>query len=271
MAKVSLGIGTSVRHVNRFRRKDCFMEKAIFITGASSGIGRALAFELGRKGYKLALTARREDALKEIRDQINQKYAPPAIAIRKLDVTDYDDVFAAFSEMVRALDGIDIVFANAGVGLGERVGRGDFDKAKKTVAVNLTGAIATMDAAAQYFLENKKGGHIVGVSSVAAFRGMPKSAAYCASKAGMAVYMEAMRTELYRKNIDITVLYPGFIDTPLNDMLPSRPFLINVEKGAQVIARLIEKKVKSSTVPVFPWNIVGRILKILPTRVVARM
>ena len=76
---------------------------------------------------------------------------------------------------------------------------------------------------------------------------------------------------LFRKNIHITVLYPGFIDTPLNDMLPSRPFLINVEKGAQVIARLIEKKVKSSTVPVFPWNIVGRILKILPTRVVARM
>lgn len=246
------------------------MEKTIFITGASSGIGRALAFELGKRGYKLALTARRADVLSEIKDEINRSHSPPAIAIRKLDVTNGDAVFSVFSEMARELGGIDIVLANAGVGLGEKVGRGDFEKAKQTIDVNLTGAIATMDAAAQYFLE-KGEGHIVGVSSVAAFRGMPKSAAYCASKAGLAVYMEAMRAELYRKNIDITVLYPGFIDTPLNDMLPSRPFLIDVEKGAQIIARLIEKKVKSSTVPVFPWNIVGRLLKILPTAMIARM
>ncbi len=246
------------------------MEKTIFITGASSGIGRALAFELGKRGYKLALTARRADVLSEIKDEINRSHSPPAIAIRKLDVTDGDAVFSVFSEMARELGGIDIVLANAGVGLGERVGRGDFEKAKQTIDVNLTGAIATLDAAAQYFLE-KGEGHMVGISSVAAFRGMPKSAAYCASKAGLAVYMEAMRAELYRKNIDITVLYPGFIDTPLNDMLPSRPFLIDVEKGAQIIARLIEKKVKSSTVPVFPWNIVGRLLKILPTAMIARM
>lgn len=246
------------------------MSKAIFITGASSGIGRALAFEMGKRGYRLALTARREDLLREIRDEIKRKHSPPAVAIRRLDVTRYDDVYAVFSEMAEETGGIDIVLANAGVGLGEKVGRGDFEKAKQTVEVNLIGAMATMDAAAAYFLR-KGEGHIVGISSVAAFRGMPGSSAYCASKAGLGVYMEAMRAELYRKNIDITVLYPGFIDTPLNDMLPSRPFLISVEKGAQSIARLIEKKVKSSTVPVFPWNIVGRLLKILPTGIIARM
>ncbi len=246
------------------------MSKAIFITGASSGIGKALAFEMGKKGYRLALTARREDLLREISEEINRKHAPPAVAIRRLDVTRYDDVYAVFSEMAEEIGGIDIVLANAGVGLGEKVGRGDFEKAKRTVEVNLIGAMATMDAAAAYFL--KKGeGHIVGISSVAAFRGMPGSSAYCSSKAGLGVYMEAMRAELYRKNIDITVLYPGFIDTPLNDMLSSRPFLISVEKGAQSIARLIEKKVKSSTVPVFPWNIIGRLLKILPTGIIARM
>lgn len=79
-----------------------------------------------------------------------------------------------------------------------------------------------------------------------------------------------MRAELFRKNIDVTVLYPGYIDTPLNDMLPNRPFLISVEKGAAIIARLIEKRVKSSTVPVYPWNVVGRLLKILPTGVISR-
>ncbi len=246
------------------------MSKTIFITGASSGIGKALAFEMARKGYGLALAARNHESLRKIREEVHRTYSPPVTAIRPLDVTHYNDVYAAFSEMAEETGGIDIVLANAGVGLGEKVGRGDFDKAKQTLEVNLIGAIATMDAAAAYFLQKGKG-HIVGISSVAAFRGMPKSSAYCASKAGLAVYMEAMRAELYRKNIDITVLYPGFIDTSLNDMLPSRPFLISVEKGAQIIAKLIEKKVKSSTVPVFPWNIVGRILKILPTAVIARM
>ncbi len=246
------------------------MSKGVFITGASSGIGKAVAFEMAKKGYRLALAARRKDVLRDIRDEIKRRHAPPAIVIRQLDVTDGEDVFAAFAEMAETLGGIDIVFANAGVGLGERVGRGDFEKIRQTMAVNLLGAMATMDAAAAYFLE-KGEGHIVGVSSVAAFRGMPKSAAYCASKAGLAVYMEAMRAELFRKNIHITVLYPGFIDTPLNDMLPSRPFLIDAQKGARIIVGLIEKKVKSATVPVFPWNIVGRLLKILPTGVIARM
>jgi len=117
--------------------------------------------------------------------------------------------------------------------------------------VNLIGAIATVDAAAAYFLDKGKG-HIVGTSSVAAFRGMPRSSAYSASKAGFAIYLEAVRAELYKKNIDVTVLYPGYIDTPFNERLKSRPFLISVEKGAGIIVRLIEKKVKSSTVPVYP-------------------
>ncbi len=246
------------------------MDKGILITGASSGIGRALALEMGRRGYRLALAARRMETLEEIRQAILADNPRAVVSVRKLDVTDFDDVYAAISEMAGAINGIDIVVANAGVALGERVGRGDFDKARKTIDVNLTGAIATLDAAAGYFLERGKG-HLVGISTVVAWRGMPRSSVYCASKAGLAVYMEAVRAELYGKNIDVTVLYPGYIDTPLNDMLPSRPFLIDVQKGAAIIARLIEKRKKSSTVPVFPWNVIGRILNILPTRIIARM
>jgi NAD(P)-dependent dehydrogenase (short-subunit alcohol dehydrogenase family) len=185
-------------------------------------------------------------------------------------VTDYDDVFEAVDDMAEELGGLDIVFANAGIGLGERVGRGDFKKVRRTVEVNLIGAMATVDAAAAYFL--KKGrGHIVGTSSVAAFRGMPRNAAYSASKAGFAVYLETARIELLKKNIHVTVLYPGYIDTPLNQMLKRRPFLISAEKGAAIIADLIEKKAKSSTVPVYPWNIIGRVMKILPAGVIAKL
>ncbi|HIJ40908.1 MAG TPA: SDR family oxidoreductase [Deltaproteobacteria bacterium] len=242
----------------------------MFITGASSGIGKALAFELAKKGCSLALASRRADLLKQVRNDIISAHNPPAVAIRPLDVTDYDDVFKAVNEMADELGGLDIVVANAGIGLGERVGRGDFEKIRRTIEVNLIGAMATVDAAAAYFLGKGKG-HIVGISSVAAFRGMRRSSAYSASKAGFAIYLETVRVELYRKNIDVTVLYPGYIDTPMNNMLKSRPFLISPEKGAAIIARLIEKKVKSTTVPRYPWNIVGRLMKILPTGVVARM
>lgn len=245
------------------------MTKSILITGASSGIGKAVACEMARRGYSLALASQRVDQLNEVKAEIERQCDPPAIAVRGLDVTDYDDVYRAVDELAEAVGGLDIVFANAGVGLGERVGRGDFEKARRTIEVNLIGAIATVDAAAAYFLK-KGGGHIVGTSSVAAFRGMPRSSAYSASKAGFATYLEAVRAELFRKKIDVTILYPGYIDTPLNNMLPNRPFLISVEKGAAIIARLIEKRVKSSTVPVYPWNVIGRLMKILPTGVISR-
>ncbi len=245
------------------------MNKSILITGASSGIGKAVAYEMARKGYSLALASQRMDLLNDIKEDIQRQFHPKAVAVRGLDVTHYEDVFSAVKEMADEIGGLDIVFANAGVALGERVGKGDFEKARRTIEVNLIGAIATVDAAVAYFLK-KGSGHIVGTSSVAAFRGLPRSSAYSASKAGLAVYLEAVRAELYRKNIDVTVLYPGYIDTPLNNMLPSRPFLISVEKGAAIITRLIEKKVKSSTVPVYPWNIVGQLLKILPTGVISK-
>lgn len=246
------------------------MSSSILITGASSGIGRALAFELGKRGYSLALAARSADRLEDIRKDLISKRNPPAVAIRPLDVRDYEDVFRAVGEMSDKLGGLDIVFANAGIGLGERVGCGDFEKARKTIEVNLVGAIATVDAAVAHFLERGKG-HVVGTSSVAAFRGMPKNSAYSASKAGLSVYLETVRVELIKKNIHVTVLYPGYIDTPLNQMLRRRPFLISAEKGAAIIADMIEKRVKSATVPVFPWNIIGRVMKLLPPGIVARM
>ncbi|MCP3956113.1 MAG: SDR family NAD(P)-dependent oxidoreductase, partial [Desulfobacterales bacterium] len=175
----------------------------------------------------------------------------------------------AIAACVDKLGGLDILFANAGIGLGEKVGKARFSEARLTIETNLLGAMATVDAAVQYFLE-KGQGHIVGTSSVAAFRGLPRSSSYSASKAGFAMYLESLRAEVLRKNIHVTVLYPGYIDTPLNDMLPKRPFLITVEKGATLIADMIERKVKSSTVPFWPWCIVGRMLKLLPTSVVSK-
>jgi short-subunit dehydrogenase len=227
------------------------MSKSVMITGASSGIGKALAYEMARKGYSLALTARNIEQLEEIKDDIEKLGTAPKVVVRKLDVTDTDDVYAAVDEVVEQLEGLDIMVANAGIASSGPVGRGDFEGAKRTIETNVIGAMATIDAATAHF-RAQGSGHLVGISSVAALRGMPRNSAYSASKAGFAMYLEAVRAELYKKKIDVTVLYPGYIDTPLNNMVKSRPFLITVEKGASVIARLIERKVKSSTVPVFP-------------------
>ena len=240
------------------------------ITGASSGIGKAVAFEMAKKGYSLALTARRLEVLKTVRADIMQLYPSVAVEVRALDVTDYDAVFATIRDLAAALDGLNIVFANAGIGLKETIGREQFDRSRKNIEVNLIGAMATVDAAVSYFLE-RGFGHIVGNCSVAAFRGMAGNGSYGASKAGFANYLEALRVDVYRKNIDVTVLYPGYINTDLSDMLHTRPFVISAGKAAAIIAGMIEKKVKSTTVPVFPWNIIGRLLKILPISVVSKL
>jgi len=192
------------------------------------------------------------------------------VVIRALDVTDYDLVFMVLREAFEELGGLDIVVANAGVGASGAAGHGQFETNRHAINTNLTGAMATVDAAVELFLSAGTG-HVVGISSVAAFRGLPGSSAYCASKAGLAVYLEGVRAELYRTGIDVTVLYPGFIDTPMNEDLPRRPFVVDSVRGAGRICRLIERRVRSSTVPVFPWAILGRLLRALPLRVVARL
>lgn len=246
------------------------MTKTILITGASSGIGKALSIEMARKGCRLGLMARRTAELEAIREEISKLPGSAQVEVAGLDVTDYAAIFDVIRDLAQRLNGFDTIVINAGIGLGEKIGRGDFEKARRTIEVNLLGAIATADAAVAHFLK-QDGGHIVGISSVAAFRGMPRASSYSASKAGLATYLEALRAETLRKKIDVTVLYPGYIDTPLNDMLPNRPFVIPVEKGAAIIARLIEKRVKRSTVPVFPWNIATKVLRFLPTGIIARM
>lgn len=246
------------------------MPKNLLITGASSGIGRALAREMAGRGYALALTARREAVLAELQQELTARHPGLPVAQRPLDVAASDTVAPTLEELAADLGGLDIVVANAGVGHGEKVGYGRFAQARETVATNLLGAMATVDAAVAHF-RSRGGGHVVGISSVAAFRGLPRSGSYSASKAGLAIYLEALRAEVYGTGIHVTVLYPGYIDTPLNAMLPRRPFVIPVERGAALIADGIERRVARATVPAFPWSLLAPLLRRLPTRLAARL
>ena len=246
------------------------MSKTALITGASSGIGHALALELAARGYDLGLAARRLDALQELGQEIRQRHPDRRIELRRLDVTDYDQVPTTIDELATALGGLDVVIANAGVGGSGAIGHGHAQADRAVIETNVLGAMATIDAAVALFRRQGRG-QIVAISSVAAFRGLPGSASYSASKAAIATYTDALRAELHGTPIKVTTLYPGYIDTPLNEHMPRRPFLISLDKGAAAIADKIEGGVKTSTIPTFPWNVVSRILRILPTSQLAKL
>jgi NAD(P)-dependent dehydrogenase (short-subunit alcohol dehydrogenase family) len=191
------------------------------------------------------------------------------VEIRQLDVTDDADVAAAIEEAADKLGRCDIVVANAGVSNSGRVGEDSMGRARLIVDTNLIGAIATIDAAVALF-RRQGGGQIVGVSSVAGVRGLPGSSSYSASKAGLMVYLESVRAETFREPITVTTIAPGYIDTPINQDVKSRPFLIDVEKGARIMADLIERGAGYATVPRYPWTLLAPLLRVLPTSWLAR-
>ena len=242
--------------------------KSVFITGASSGLGRQMAIEFARRGYRLALTARRLDVLQALQFELKQQGAA-VVFVAALDVTDDAAVTQVFAAARASLGTIDIVVANAGIGQLGRIGTLTFSKARDTINTNVIGFMATVDVAMQCFRAQGYG-HLVGLSSVAAFRGLPAGGAYGASKSAVTAYLQALRAECHGSPILVTTLSPGFIDTPINRGAKSRPFVIPVEQGGKLLVDLIEKRVECATVPRWPWGLLARLIAILPTAVVAR-
>lgn len=244
--------------------------QSIVITGGSDGIGKALAWEMARRGYNIGLTARRLDSLEQIKQEISLAHPELVVAVRALDITHYEQVEGVLNELAHALGGIDILMVNAGIARAGKVGKLALADQLSVIDTNVNGAIASIDAGLKIFRQQGHG-HLVATSSVAAYRGLPRNSAYSASKAALSTLMEGIRAETYHENIDVSVLHPGFIDTAINRDLASRPFVIDVDKGAKIVADLIEKKVKRSTVPVFPWNLVAPLLRRLPVSMIAKM
>jgi NAD(P)-dependent dehydrogenase (short-subunit alcohol dehydrogenase family) len=243
------------------------MSRSILITGGSAGIGAALAFEFARRGYKVAIAARRADKLAELVPQLQAAGAAAAVAI-VLDVGDTDSIAGAVTRAAQALGRLDIVVANAGIAHATPAGKGRLPQIRETININLVGAIATIEAALPVLLQ-QGGGQIVGVTSVAGARGLPGFSAYSATKAGLSRYLQSLRAELRGGPIVVTELAPGYIDTDLNRGAASRPFVIPVERGAAIMARMIERKVGMRWVPVLPWSLIAPLVKILPLALVA--
>jgi NAD(P)-dependent dehydrogenase (short-subunit alcohol dehydrogenase family) len=225
--------------------------KTVLITGASSGIGRALALEYARGGAKVAVCARRADELQALATEARAA-GGDALPI-PLDVCDPAAVTAAVQRADRELGGLDMVIANAGRGTLRLASRLTWDDVGPLLDVNVRGAMATLVASIPVFLAQQRG-QLVGVSSLAGVRGLPRSAAYSASKAALSTFLESLRIDLAPIGIRVTDVRPGFVDTPMSAASRHpRPFVWPVDKAAQYIARRLEA---GPPVIAFPWQLV---------------
>jgi short-subunit dehydrogenase len=227
-----------------------WQNKTVMITGASSGIGRGLAVELARRGAKVGLIARRADALAELVREIENANGK-AIAL-PADVMDADSLSAAAAQLRNAFGPIDVLIANAGVGATVDGAELKGSTVAAIINVNVLGAANSVEAVVPEMV--KRGtGQLVVISSLAAYRGLPKSAAYCASKAAVSAFFESLRLDLKPRGIDVTIIHPGFIKTPLTAGRHAQmPFLMELDDAVMKIIGAIEKRKKSYA---FPWQL----------------
>jgi short-subunit dehydrogenase len=225
--------------------------KTVFLTGASSGIGEGLALALAKKGAVLGLVARREELLRELTK--NCEKAGGVARAYPADVTDPSAIQEAFQQFIHEFSTIDILIANAGIGGNDESTRNyDPPSVKKVVDVNLMGAVNAVHTVLPRMLEQGHG-HLVAISSLAGFRGLPRSAAYSASKAGMTAFFESVRLDVQAKGIAVTIIQPGFIKTPLTAGRSSKmPFIMELDEAIPLFIKAIEKRKKFAA---FPWQL----------------
>ncbi len=251
------------------------MPKNILIVGAAAGMGKEVSLAFAKKGYNLGLIDMNQQALTDFENQLAKEFPSINVATKQLDISDYDAVAPAFDALQQTLGRLDIIFANAGIGLGSDVGSiGNFSAARKTIEVNLLGNIACIEKAVSIF-RTQGFGHIAVTSSLSAIRGTAGDgyAAYSASKSGINRYMESLHAELLRdglhKKITTGVLMPGHVATAMakdND-----PMVIPLHKATNAIVNAIEHRKRSVVICGFTWKLIKILMHILPTRVLNAM
>jgi short-subunit dehydrogenase len=234
----------------------------VFITGASSGIGQALAARFARAGYRLALVARRTAETQAWADA--QGFTAEQCRIYPADVSDTDALVAAAKACVTAQGLPTVVIANAGISIGmDTAERGDIDVMARTFATNNTGLAATFHPFVSAMCA-RGSGTLVGIASVAAIRGLPGHGAYCASKAAVVAYCESLRGEMRGSGVSVVTLLPGYVDTPLTRQNRyGMPFLLSAETFADRAFQAIEAGVSYRVIP-WQMGVVAKLLRLLP-------
>ena len=245
------------------------MASLAFITGASSGIGQALAGRFHDAGYDLALVARRTSEIESwasARGISAERYR-----IYSADVADTDSIVAAGTACIAAQGVPDVVIANAGISVGiDTAERADLDVLARTLATNNVGLAATFHPFVAAMVQ-RGSGRLVGIGSVAAIRGLPGHGAYCASKAGVVAYCESLRGELRASGVKVVTVCPGYIDTPLTQgNRYGMPFLMRADDFAEQAFRTVEA---GRSYRVIPWQmgVVAKLMRLLPNAVFDRL
>ena len=186
------------------------MNKKIWITGASSGIGKALAVKFSNEGWQVAASARRENLLRELSEKHKNIQPFP------LDVTDINSCKNVFNEIIEKFKDIDICVFGTGMHDPKSEKKFNLEKIREIMEVNYFGVMNCINSVHNYYSEKKKG-QISIISSVAGYRGLPAAGAYCASKSALTSFTESLYFEMKRKNVRVSLVSPGFIKTPMTD------------------------------------------------------
>ena len=231
----------------------------VFITGASSGIGAALAREFASRGATLGLVARRRDALEALAASL-----PGAHHVYGVDITDKDALIGAAKAFEQAAGGVDIVIANAGISVGVKTEYyDDLAQFEKVLTTNVLAMAYTFHP----FIARMKSvrrGTLVGIASVAGIRGLPGAGAYSASKAAAITYLESLRVELRGSGVRVLTIVPGYIATDMTAKNPYRmPFLMPADQAARRFVRAIDSRAHYAVIP-WQMGIVAKLLRVLP-------
>jgi short-subunit dehydrogenase len=237
--------------------------KTAFITGAAGGIGSALAHRLARAGVELALSDRRLEPLESLAESIRAKGGNARIYV--LDVTEPEAVYRTIGQADDEMGGLELIIANAGTNTERWSGDLEWEDYRREAAVNMDGAVATLLAVLPRLCARKRG-HLVGMSSMAQYRGLPGNAMYSATKAFLSTFLESLRADLRGVGVAVTDVRPGFVDTRMTaEASGPHPFLVTPERAADIIVRGITKR---SAVVAFPWQLAAatRCATVLPAR-----
>jgi short-subunit dehydrogenase len=247
------------------------MARTILITGASSGLGEEMARQFAALGYDLGLCARRTDRLTALQQELQERHPEQRFETEALDVNDHEQVFKVFRRFQADFGHVDRVVVNAGLGKGAPLGTGRFDANRETALTNFVGALAQTEAAMEIFRE-QDAGHLVMISSMSAVRGMPKAGTtYAATKAAVAHLAEGLQMELLGTPIKVSVVYPGYIRSEMNERMKAPPFIVSTRTGVAAIVEAVEKEKPHARVPRWPWGPLGAAMRVLPLSVVRRL
>ncbi len=241
------------------------MTRRAIITGASSGIGAALARELSKRRWSVALLARRGDLLDELKRELRDSCSVVC------DVSDLASVRDAVRKSEELLGGpFDLAVANAGISVPTWATKFNVEDAERIMRVNVFGMFYLFDAVVPSMID-RKGGRFVGIASIAGLRGLPSASVYSASKAAMQNFLEASRVELAHAGVGVTIVNPGWVDTPIIEKYKGPvPFLVSAPKAAKIIADGIEAGKRTVEFPL-PMSLLMRMIRMMPAAIYDRV